>query len=172
VSEKTTLSKTGAWPFYAVPYNGGIVIGWMQFGNAATNGFGGTCVWTKPAGQAVQYSGGFTNAVAVSGCLFKAPPLSYRAFGPSKLSFHGGSITSSFTNAVTWGTDNKVLNQSGNSLTFSLSTANGLFKGTVTDPVSGQKLPFQGVLLESQNRGVGFFPGTSKSGGVTFTPNP
>ena len=170
VSQKTTLSKAGAWPLYAAPYkSGGVVIGWMQFSGAASDGFDGQSVWTKPGGMAAPYASGLTNLVTVTGSAYKAPP-AFHTFGPSTITFNGGGLSSPITNSLTWGTGNKVV--SGKSLKLSLTTASGLFKGTVVDPATGHTVPFQGVLFEQNNVGLGFFPGANQSGSVSFTPNP
>jgi hypothetical protein len=174
VTEKTTLSKSGAWPLYAAPYkSSGMTIGWMQFGSTPADGFDGQSVWAKPAGMAAPYSGGLTNGVTVSGSLYKAPPVGYRAFGGSKVIFNGGGLSAPITNSVTWGIDNKVVPASNTkSLKLSLSSSTGLFKGTVVDPASGHSVPFQGVLFEKNNVGLGFFLGAGQSGTVSFAPNP
>jgi hypothetical protein len=172
LSGKTTLSKTGAWPLYAAPYKSrGMAIGWMQFGSPG-DGFDGQCVWTKPAGMAAPYSDGLTNGVTISGASYKAPPLSYRTFGGSKVIFNGGGLAAPITNSVTWDINNKVIVQnSANALKLSLSASSGLFKGTIKD-ANGRAVPFEGVLFEKNNVGVGFFLGADQSGAVTFAPNP
>ncbi len=174
VSSKTTLSKTGAWPLYATPYkNGGVLIGWMQFlDGTATNGFGGDCVWAKPQSVSPLFSGGLTNQVTVQGSLYQAPPLGFHSFGSSQIVFNGGNLASPITNSVTWGVDNKIVNNSANKLSLSLTAKTGLFNGTVVDPSSGKSVSFQGVLYEKGNVGLGFFPGGNQSGGVNFAPNP
>ena len=173
VSQSTTLSKTGSWPLYSAPYKtGGMVVGWLQFAGTRADGFDGQCVWTKPAGAGTPYSGGLTNGVTVSGSLYQAPP-SFRAFGNSKVILNGGGLTAPLTNGVTWGVDNKILSDKNTtSLKLSLTTASGLFKGTVTDPASGHVVSFQGVLFEKNNVGLGFFLGPNQSGAVSFVPNP
>ncbi len=173
LSEKTTLSRSGLWPLYAAPYkSGGVVIGWMQFSGAASDGFAGQCVWTKPSGAGAPYSGGLTNEINVQGSDYKAPPLAFRTFGGSQVVFSGGSLSGCITNSVNWGPNNKVVNSSTNKLSLSITSANGLFKGTVVDPATGKNVQFQGVLYEKGNVGLGFFPSGNQSGAVSFAPNP
>jgi hypothetical protein len=175
LSAKTTLSGTGAWPLYAAPYSSkGMMIGWMQFGSAPADGFDGQCVWTKPGGAAAPYVSGLTNGITVSGALYKAPPLGFRAFGNSQIVLNGGGLTAPITNSVTWGIDNKIVSEKSakNSVKLSLTTSSGLFKGSVTDPATGHNVSFQGVLFEKNNVGLGFFLGGNQSGTVNFAPNP
>jgi len=156
LSQSTTLSKSGSWPLFAAPYkSGGMAIGWLQFGGTRNDGFDGQCVWTKPAGAGAPYSGGLTNGVTVSGSLYQAPPLSFRAFGNSRIILNGGGLSAPLTNAVTWGADNKMLSDKNtSSLKLTFTSASGLFKGTVTDPASGHAVSFQGVLFEKNNVGL------------------
>jgi len=171
LSASTTISKTGIWPMYAQPYKtGGVTIGWMQFGSKPSDGFDGQCVWTKPAGAAAIYSAGVTNGVNVSGSLYKVPPIIFRSFGNSKVVFSGGGLSAPITNSVTWGWDNKVVPApSSNALKLSVSASSGLFQGTIV--VGKAAVPFQGVLFEKNNVGLGYFLGAGQSGTVSFAPN-
>lgn len=169
---KTTLSQGGAWPLYSAPYKGGgLVIGWMQFSGSASDGFSGQCVWTKPTGASPLYAGGLTNTVTIQGSSYQTPPYGFRSFGSSQIIFNGGGLASPITNSVSWGLDNKVVNGGPSKLSLNLTTATGAFKGSVVDPVSGKSVPFQGVLYEKGNVGLGFFPGGNQSGAVSFAPN-
>lgn len=173
LNQKTTLSQNGAWPLYAAPYKGGgVVIGWMQFSGAASNGFSGQCVWTKPGGSTAPYTDGLTNAVTILGSDYKVPPLAYRSFGGSQIVLNGGGLASAITNSATWGFNNKIVNGGPYKMSLSLTTGTGLFKGTIVDPSTGKSVPFQGVLYEKGNVGLGFFPGANQSGAVSFAPNP
>ena len=171
VGESTTLSKAGAWPLYSQPYKtGGVTIGWMQFAGAPEDGFEGQCVWTKPSGASGVYSQGITNGVQVSGALFQAPPRSFRNFGNSTVILNGGGLSSPVTNSVMWGSDNKVV--AGSSMKLSVNASSGLFQGTLAvGPGKAGLVPFQGVLFEKNNVGLGFFLGSGQSGTVSFTPN-
>lgn len=171
ISQSTTLSKNGAWPLYSQPYKtGGVAIGWMQFGAAAADGFDGQCVWIKPSGASSVYSQGITNGLQVFGALFKAPPHSFQNFGSSKVILTGGGLSGPITNSVTWGSDNKVV--AGSSMKLSVNPSSGLFQGTLAvGPGKAGLVPFQGVLFEKNNIGLGFFLGSGQSGTVSFAPN-
>ena len=174
-SAATTLSKAGAWPLYVQPYkSGGVTIGWMQFGDAASDGFTGLCAWTKPGGASSLYAGGLTNGITVNGALYKAPPVAFPAFGHSMIILKGGGLSAPVTNGVTWGFNNKIVADGGSSaVKLSLNASSGLFQGTVaTGSGKGQTVSFQGVLFEKSNAGLGLFLGTGQSGTVSFVPNP
>jgi len=174
VGQSTTLSKSGTWPLYGNLYkNGGLVLGWMSFGTNHNDGFGGQSVWIKPGGASTVYPQGLSKGVDINGSSYQAPPILFRTFGNSKVIFSGGGLTSPITNLVTWGLDNKVVvTQSANALKMTVSPTTGLFQGTVAlSAGKGGTVPFQGVLFEKENVGLGFFLGSSQSGAVTFAPN-
>ena len=50
-----------------------------------------------------------------------------------------------------------------------ISTSTGLFQGTIGTGKGA--VPFQGVLFEKNNVGLGFFLGADQSGTVSFAPN-
>ncbi|HWC59771.1 MAG TPA: hypothetical protein VHC44_08760 [Verrucomicrobiae bacterium] len=166
IGGSTTLSKDGAWPLYSQPYkNGGVTVGWMQFGAKSSDGFDGPCVWTKPSGSGV-YPQGLTKGVTVSGSYFKTPS----AFGSSQLILSGGGLAEPIVNTVTWQANNKVV--AGSGVKLSVNASSGLFQGTVAvAPGKGGTVSFQGVLFEKNNIGLGFFLGSGQSGTVSFAPN-
>jgi hypothetical protein len=82
--------------------------------------------------------------------------------------FTGGNLASPFANAIVLGANSKVTNLGANKLSLSIATANGLFKGSVTDPSTGKSSAFSGALLQKQNAGSGFLLGTNRSSRVTL----
>jgi hypothetical protein len=168
VGQKTTLSKNNVWPLYASLYNGGgLVIGWMQMDTNAA--LAGEAIWIKTRGSSGMYAGGYTNSITISGSGYKAPPTAFAAFGNSEIRFDGNNV--GFVNPVFWG-GTKIFNRGANSLSLSLTPATGLFKGTAVEPSTGNKISFQGVLLENNNVGLGYFLKNGQSGAVNFAPAP
>jgi len=53
-------------------------------------------------------------------------------------------------------------------LKLAITTSSGLFKGTVADPNTGKTISANGVVLQKQNFGGGFFTGTNQTGRVFF----
>jgi len=51
-----------------------------------------------------------------------------------------------------------------------VTTSTGLFKGTVINPADGKPVSFNGVLLQKQNFGGGFFTGFNQTGRVFIGP--
>jgi len=67
-------------------------------------------------------------------------------------------------------TNNTVVNLGSNGLQLTITVANGLFSGKAQDPVTGQYLPFKGIVLQKQNGAGGFFLNQYQSGEVFFGP--
>src|SRR5204863_7909029 len=82
--------------------------------------------------------------------------------------FQGGNLSAPFTNSVTLTSSNHVINNSANSLTMTLNTANGMFSGNVTVPEAARTNMFKGVVLQDAEAGFGYFLGTNQSGEVMF----
>jgi hypothetical protein len=51
-------------------------------------------------------------------------------------------------------------------------TSSGLFHGSVINPETGKPITVNGIVLQNQNFGAGFFLGTNQSGSVLLSPAP
>ena len=171
VVQRVAIGRLGDWPLYAALYAGhGSLLSWQTFGNRPTEDVGGLLSWIRPAlpGSA-SFATGFSLNTAVTGSRFVKPLAGHRV-----LELSDGVVTFShgpsdgFANRVTLGADNKVTNHGENALQLLVNRANGLFYGTVVNPLTGAKETFRGALLQKQNRGAGFCPGASDVGRVTF----
>ena len=167
VSASSVVVGSGRWPFYLAPYSGkGLVWGWVSF---VTNGTDqetvGQLTWLKPAeAPGALYRNGFTNGVQVMESLYaytNGTPVLNWSQGAGVIELDGG-LSSGLTNAVTLGANNKL--SGANKLSLTLTTASGLFQGTV--PVNGSKtgIAVSGVLLRGSNAGYGLFLGSAQGG--------
>jgi len=171
VTQKTTLSKNGQWPFYAPLYQGrGSLISWVAFTNETDTDFDGLFNWFKQAQTAKYYPGGFTNEAMIGGSRFVPPTATNLVINITNgiVGFTNGNLTTDFTNLVMLDAKGKVLNQGANKLSLSISKSSGTFSGSVTPPDGGKTISFKGALLQKQNSGSGFFLGTNASGRVSL----
>lgn len=170
ISSKGNLLPNGQCPFYVGLYSGkGSIFGWLTLTDTNITG---TVDWFKLSGATGKlYTDGITNVSDVVGSIYSfttgVPVLNLTN---GQVIFSGGNLPGSFTNLVTLSTANKITNGSTNALTMSITTASGLFKVTATDPSTGKSVSGNGVVLQNQNSGGGFFLGTNQSGGVFFGP--
>ena len=175
LTESANLAQDGRWPLYASLYQGkGQILGWLTFTNTDQADLTGWVSWIKPAiSGAKYYPAGFdieTNGVTGSAYHSTTNPVTIFANGMVLLT--DGNLAASVSNNVAVGLNNKVANLGGNSskLTVTLTPAKGLFTGTVTPTNSAAAIKFNGVILQKQQMGAGYFLGTNQSGQVFFGP--
>jgi len=168
ITQKANLLTTGQWPFYVPLYSGhGSILSWLTFSNGV---IGGTLDWFKPAGSGGLYPGGFTNITEAAGSSYvftKGVPV--LNFSTGILAVSNGNLSNSFIEGIALDSNSKVTS-TNSSVKITITTSTGLFKGSVTDPVSSKTVSFNGVVLQSQNLGGGFFLGTTQTGRVVISP--
>jgi hypothetical protein len=139
-------------------------------GNTAAADIGGLLNWTKLQ-QPVDafYPSGFAAQTEVMGSTYAKPDPGIPVLlpGDGQIQLWDGNLGTGITNRVSLGTDNRV--PPGNAVTLTVRTASGIFRGTSLNP-AGKSIPFQGVVLQKQNLGCGFFLGRTRSGGVYWIP--
>ena len=86
------------------------------------------------------------------------------------VSFAGGGLQQSFSSDVSMNEKNRVTDLTGNHLKISFSPSRGTFAGQVRDPTTSQPISFNGVVLQKQNSGGGFFTATNQTGEVLIQP--
>lgn len=162
VSQSTVSTVNGQWPLYVSLYAGqGQVFGWLSFTNS---GIGGDANWIKNAiPNAAFYPNGFQTDIQVLGSIYNRSAAPLIGFASGMIVLTDGNLPASLTNNATV---NGASATGDNSLTLKLTSGNGMFKGTVGNP----KISFNGVFLQNQNFGSGYFLGTDQSGGVFFGP--
>ncbi len=89
-------------------------------------------------------------------------------FTDGNLLLTNGNLAQSITNQIGLGAEIQAVDQSAIKLTY--KTSSGLFKGTVLNPETGKPIPVNGIVLQRQNFGAGFFLGSSESGGALLSP--
>jgi hypothetical protein len=172
VSQKANVLANGQWPFYASLYSGnGSILGWLTFSNSARSDINGMVDWFKPAqAGGTLYPAGFTNASEAMGSAYvftKGVPVLTLTNGQVWLA--NGNLSSSFTNQITLDSASKVTS-TNSTLKLTITTASGLFKGSILNPDTGKTTTINGVVLQKQNFGGGFFIGTSQTGRVFLGP--
>jgi hypothetical protein len=172
VSQSATLSWTGQWPLYLPLYGGqGCLVGWVSV-PGGTKPVAGSVTWVKPAlAQSKYYPGGFTLPMAVNGSAYFPPwngaPI--LDFANATVIFTGGDLSQGITNSISFGVGNHVINLGPSPLSLSFSASSGTFSGRVVSPSNGQSIAFQGVVLQGQESGFGYFLGPDQSGLVVLS---
>lgn len=175
VSQDADLTVNGQWPFYIPLYSGnGSIFGWLTFTNQADSDITGMVDWFKlPQASAKYYPAGFTNVSDAEGSIYlftNGVPVLNLPGGTGLAAFSNGNLPDEFVNNITLSAANKITNTSTNALSATITTSTGLFKVTVTDPQTGKAITANGVILQKQDVGSGYFLGTNQAGRVTLSP--
>jgi PKD repeat protein len=175
INVRVPLSKHGTFPLYQALYSSqGASIGWMTFG---TNGaVGATVDWFRPPTSGSHYfPAGFSTNVTLLGEKYVSPTES----GPSvagnrQVTLGGGNLASSIVETVQVTDAGAVLVPPPNpeNLQIEIQTTTGQFSGSFTHPVLGRTVSFNGLVLQGDGTGAGYFLGSSASGFVVLEPTP
>jgi uncharacterized repeat protein (TIGR02543 family) len=174
-TQRTTLSKTGAWPLYESLYRGmGSLLSAATFDSSQmTTDLSGPLCWFKQSqSTAKYYAGGFTNSTTLLGSHYDppSPTNALLRFTNGILAFTNNPLSTDFTNVIELTPQSTIINHSANKLSVKLSKTTGLFSGSVIPPNGDKAISFSGALLQKQNVGAGFFLITNESGTVTLGP--
>ena len=170
ISQSVPLSAAGRWPLYAGLYSGkGYVLGWMTFNDATS--LGGELTWCKPSAKANLYPLGFTWIAEANGTRYSAPSRGTNLLGATNSSLtlvlEQGGLAESITNRFTLNARNRVENPSlTNALALTFAPSTGRFSGRQDVPGSRQSVSFNGIIVQGQTNGAGYFRGTDQSGRV------
>src|SRR6185312_14997205 len=130
----------------------------------------GTNYWFKGAGAGGLYPAGFTNVTDAAGSSYvftKGVPV--LNFSTGILGLSNGNLSNAFIEGIALDSNSRVTSTNA-SVKVTITTATGLFTGSVKDPFSGHTVSFNGVVLQQQNTGGGFFKGFNQTGRVLISP--
>jgi formylglycine-generating enzyme required for sulfatase activity len=131
------------------------MLSWIYLGNHITR-----LSWIKPTLPATAlYPEGFTNWSTFISSRYAPPQAGARvldmAEGAAIFSGPNSSLEIPFVNELSLGLNNRVTNLSTNKMVITITTANGLFSGSVVDPVAGKTMTYKGALLQDRKTGSG-----------------
>ena len=174
ITQTASVSEHGLWPLYALTSRSqGLLLGWISFTNAET--LGGTVAWVKPRSTAKYYSEGFSWMTQATGARYLAPGNGANILGAASSTFNltmtGGNLSQGLTNQLAFNSFTQARNLAGaNKAQVTFVTSTGLFRGNAVDPLTRKSIPFNGVLIQNQNGGSGYFLGADQGGRVTISP--
>jgi uncharacterized repeat protein (TIGR03803 family) len=173
IKGRVPVSGYGTWPLYASLYrNQGSCLGLVTFATNAT--LSATVDWFKPSAPTDRdYPDGFTTAPTLAGAIYVSP----KAGGPSiaasgQLTLGGGNLESNLVKSVVIDANGNVTVSPADTdqLTLRINPATGQFNGGFLNPAVGKTVKLGGLLLQIDNSGAGYFPGTNQTGFVIFEP--
>lgn len=183
------VSKDGFWPFYVPLYpanvkvtNGptvttisqyqGSALGWLNF-NGNRHAPTGQVSSIKKPGFGPLYPAGFTTQVDVLGSRYVPPAANTRAINLTSgtVTTKGGNLLTSFVNMFSYKVQNKFAFSAPdvNKQALAIAVATGKLTGSFNHPnLKNAPKAVQGVVLQDQVTGRGFFLGTNQSGSFRF----
>jgi len=169
------LSKHGTWPLYDALYkNQGACIGWVTFGT--NNTLTATVDWFRPPLPTSRYyADGFTTNLTLIGETYVSPAYGGpSAAGYRQVTLDGGNLGSDIVEsmAVDELGNVTVLSANNEDLKMKFQLATGRFSGSFTHPVLHETISFNGLVLQRDSAGAGYFMGADASGSVTLQPMP
>jgi hypothetical protein len=173
VRQTIPVSKNGDWPFYVPLYAGskGSVLGWLKF--LSPPGFTNQLTsWIRPfSATAAYYRNGFSNELSALGSPYVVPT-NNRIIDCTNalLILNGADFVNPMTNQMTLTASDTVLNGGPYNVSMKVVGTNGTFSGSLILPRWTNT--FQGVFLQQQNIGLGYFIGSNYIGEVRFEPEP
>jgi len=169
VTQSVPLSRRGDWPLYLSLYGGqGSLLGWLGLSPSGETNIAGRLNWFRPPTPKPKvHTNGFNMESMVVGSIF-SPIGTNRALNMdmAQAVFSDGNLSQALTNLLAFGPNGRVTNRGPNELTLTVKPATGLFSGKVKPPGAAKAIPFNGVLLQRQEYGGGFFLGTNESGRI------
>ena len=175
ISATVPVSGYGTWPLYVSLYkNQGFCLGLLTFGSNST--LTAAVDWFKPpVPKNLDYPAGFTTTVSLDGGVYISP----KSGGPSiagsgQLTLGGGNLQSNLVKNV-------VIDAQGNvtvtpldvdKLTLKIQPTTGQFSGGFVNPAVGKTTKLNGLLLQSDNTGAGYFVGPTQTGFIIFDTTP
>ena len=170
ITRRARVSKYATWPLYDTLYGKqGASVGWVTF--VATNStVDATVDWFRPTNStSAYYPDGFTTNVTLVGEKYVVPGAGgTTAAGDRQVTLSGGNLASNIVHAITVDTKGNVTVSTPNdeNLKMKLNPATGAFSGSFTHPVLSKTITFNGLVLQTDGPGAGYFLGSSESGYV------
>jgi uncharacterized repeat protein (TIGR03803 family) len=172
ISQSVPLVGSGQWPLYVPIYGtAGSLSGWINFTNGGASDLVGGLHWIKQtATRTKYYPSPFDLEADVVGSAYHKPLVGQPILNLAspQVTLSGGNLTNAITNSVTIDMSSKVTDLGTNKLKLTFTLATGLFRGTVMNPATKRAVSFNGVVLQNQTNGSGWFLGTNQAGVVTI----
>ena len=172
INRSSRIAANGYVPIYQT-YNGGqaVLFGWLVINPADTTDLQGSLRWERAAGGAGGFAAGFTNQIQVLGSRYLPPAPGTRVLNlvnSPVILFDNGDLSPGFSQSFELDTRNHFALRAPNAakVNLNLNPASGVLNGTFVNPTTHRPTEFRGVVLQKQNYGGGFFPGSGISGSV------
>lgn len=166
ITQTTTVSADGQWPLFIPLAKGqGQILGWQTFASTGIRDVGGSLSWIQlPYAKAKAYPAGFTLQTVAVGSRYDSTQSPVTGFSSGRLMLSGSTLASPIVESVSVDSRNKVSLSGDRKQSLKLKSKQGLLNGKVLDPATGDKIKFNGVILQKQSVASGYFLDGGESG--------
>jgi hypothetical protein len=172
-TSSSPVFEDGNWPFFFSASGGADRVGgWPPIFSPGMD-LGDTPIWHhKPRPGEPSYPEAFGMAQTAVASRYESPTnAADRILSLTNFVLRlGGGPMQPFSSAATLTSSGKVIDNSSNGLSVAFQPNSGLFTGRVRSPDNNRTISFQGVVLQEQDRGSGFFIDQDHSGRATLGP--
>jgi len=177
LEQSAFLSSEGLWPLYLAPYaNRGLLTGWLRFGNESFADLHGNLQWIR-AGSATtgNLPLGSRQTLTAIGSRYTPPARNQTVFSWSEglIGLQGGGLPELVALKLQFKGQSDIVfpGIKPEVIQLKLSIETGHFTGFFAHPDQEKPVPMDGVLLQKQNHGAGFFLMPTTSGSVFLGPS-
>jgi hypothetical protein len=174
-SSAANVARNGFLPVYsALNSTNALILGWLELTNTTDSGIKGQLAWVKHPNKGTYYSNGFAVFPEAFGALYAYTTGRAIELTNGIITLSLGNLSAQIANTFTLSSNN-VVTSTNSALKLTLKPKTGIFSGSLTTTNLSTKkttLKFNGILLQSEPNGYGYFLGTNQSGRVFITPAP
>jgi len=177
IEQTSYISPTGVWPFYATPHgNGSVLIGWLRFANESFGDLHGRLNWIRPSNQGTNAASlGWQQTLSTMGSKYMPPVRKQRLLNwpGGLLGVDSGGLPDMQVFQFIIQDNNDVVfpGQKADVVNLKLSPDTGYFSGQFAYPGLNKLVSLEGVVLQKQNYGAGFFLTPNAAGRVFLGPS-
>ena len=177
MEQSTYVSPSGVWPFYVTPHgNGSLLIGWLRFGNESFGDVHGKLNWIRPPGKGNSAASlGWQHSLSTMGSKYTPPARKQKLLNwpGGLLGLDSGGLPDMQVFQLVVQDNNEILfpGMKSENVNLKVNTETGFFSGSFAYPGLNKTVPIEGVILQKQNYGAGFFQTPDSAGRVFLGPS-
>lgn len=176
IEQTTYISPEGLWPLYLAPHGDrGLLTGWLRFGNESFADLHGSLRWIRPLATGTNALAlGVQQTLTAIGSRYVPPTRKQQvlAWSEGLLGLQGGGLPELIVfNLQFKGRNDIILPEiKPDIISLKLTPETGLLTGQFIHPDAEKPVTMEGVILQKQNHGIGFFLTPVTSGSIFIGP--
>jgi len=176
IEQTTYISPEGLWPLYLAPHgNRGLLTGWLRFGNESFADLHGSLRWIRPSTTGTNaFALGVQQTLTAIGSRYVPPTRKQQVltWSDGLLGLQGGGLPELIVFNLQFKGKNDIVlpGIKPEIINLKLAADTGLLTGQFIHPDAEKPVLMEGVILQKQNHGIGFFLTPVTSGRIFLGP--